>query len=197
MRSLYPLVLPLLAGLLFPKHVLGQLITSFESGFLNTPISWVGDSTQWQIVPFGQDYALRSAGPASPDTLFLFAQSEMQFGKWRMVFNYQNGALSNFNLARIYLASSQTLSVPQRGYYLQLGGNAKTIRLYRQNSSENRTLLGESETAFFESESNELDISILRSKEGTWTVSIGMDTVIDIQEDQLQEFLPRLFWDLG
>ena len=172
-----------LAQLLSISPGYGQFRTSFETGYINGAVSWEGDTTRWQIIPYETDFALRSNGPSSPDTLFLFAASNMQFGTWQVTFDYFNGPLSNFNLARVYLLASAPSRNPESGFYLQLGGNARTIRLYHQENALRRTLLAESTMEFFEADSGRIPLSLTRLVDGRWTLMADSTSVWSFRID--------------
>ena len=183
-RCIHTLLWALLVVQYLPTNpVQGQFRTSFETGYMNGGVSWEGDTTQWQIIPYGADFALRSNGPTSPDTLFLFAASNMQFGTWQVTFDYFNGPLSNFNLARIYLLASDPSRNPESGLYMQLGGNARKIRLYHQENTHRRSLLAESTMEFFDADSAQVPLSLTRFIDGRWTLAVGSTSVWSFQID--------------
>lgn len=168
-----------------PSLAWAQVDESFADGdFTNTP-PWVGDVAAWQIVAFGDDFALRTAGERLSDTLFLSTPSAVSYGRWAMTVRYEGGRLSNFNLIRLYLLADTTaLEADVHGYYLQLGTNDRDLRLYRSDPrvAGGRTELARSQEDLLLAEDTTLSITVERSQANVWALYLGETLVFEIPE---------------
>jgi len=177
--------LVLFLGLFQSNALLAQWTDSFDDGEFSTGPSWSGEVSEWTVVPFGDNFALRTNGATRSDTLTLSTQSQISFGSWNLTFRYELGRLSNFNMARVYLLSDSTVPGDSTyGYYIQFGTNSRDIRLYRSDpdASGGRTLLGQTEADFLLEEERTLSAVITRNPDNNWVVIIDGMVVLDVIE---------------
>ncbi|GIV59201.1 MAG: hypothetical protein KatS3mg043_0290 [Rhodothermaceae bacterium] len=162
-----------------------QFVETFADGDFTQDPAWTGTTAHWAVVPFGDDFALRSDGPTAADTLYLATASTQAYGRWALTFRYEGGALSNFNLVRIFLlADGPDLTGAVRGYHLQLGTNSRDVRLYRSDPdvAGGRTLLGQSAPDVVTDEARTLGVTVTRTEAGDWTVTLDGAPVLAVAE---------------
>ena len=162
-----------------------QVTDDFSDGdFANDP-AWTGTTDRWTVALLDGDFALRTAGLAQADTIFLVTPSVASRGTWSFRFAFQEINLSTFNGARIFLtADAPDLLGDVRGYYLQLGtNNTDEIRLYRLDGDPaetgNRVLLARSESDLLDGEAGTFALDVSRDADDTWTVRLDGTTVLE------------------
>ncbi|RMF54965.1 MAG: hypothetical protein D6746_13900, partial [Bacteroidetes bacterium] len=179
------LSLLLVALALLPVPATAQFVDTFADGDFTMNPSWVGETDRWQVVPFGSDFALQTNGVAASDTLHLATASTQAFGQWRFTFRYEGGALSNFNLIRVFLlADTPDLEGNVRGYHLQIGTNNRDVRVYRSDPgiSGGRTLLAQSDADVIAGDARTVSVHVTRTPEGMWTVTLDDAPVLAFTE---------------
>ncbi len=182
MRVLWPM---LGLALFFPLSLQAQWTDSFADGDYSRSPVWFGDDSLWTIVPFGTDFALASNGPPRSDTLRISTLSAVSYGSWSFTFRYEQGRLSNFNLARVYLISDEpSPGSNTSGYFVQFGTNSHDIRLYRSdpNASDGRVLLAATAPEFLSEEDRTLSVEIVRDAFNQWTVVVDGLTALSVVE---------------
>jgi hypothetical protein len=147
-------------------QVLAQIRDDFSDNELLTNPTWTG-STDHFIVREG---TLRLSAPAVSGSSFLstlFTQPD--HCSWEGVVTLGFNP-SGSNLARVYLMSDNpNLSGDLNGYYIQLGGTADEIALYRQSGSV-RTKIIDGTDKTLDSESVTVRIYAERTPDGVWTL---------------------------
>ena len=176
--------LPVLLALL-TAPALAQVADDFADGDFSSNPSWTGEAERFTVVPFGDDFALRSDGVAASDTIHLATGSDVAFGRWAFTFRYEAN-LTNANGTRVYLvADTPALEGEVFGYYVQIGtNNSDEVRLYRQDGpSTSRAVVGASEGPIAEGDEGTLAVEVLRDDAGRWQVRVDGETVIADAED--------------
>lgn len=160
-----------------------QIVDDFSDGDFSANPAWTGEDALWSVVPFGTDSALRTNGNAVSDTLFLTTANTNAYGTWKFTVRYEGGRLTNFNQIRIFVASSVSdLETPVDGYHVQLGTNARNVRLYRSESS-GRTLLASSADQIIDLDDATLRVEVSRSTGNAWEIKIDDVSVLTYQEN--------------
>ncbi len=167
----------LVCALALPIRVAAQFLDDFEDGDLNTNPTWTGDLEFWDIEQLPSGRRLVSRGPVRSDTLRLTTHGTLAYGTWALRYGYTGGALSNFNQVRIIL---WTTADAGPSYYLLVGSNDRTLKLYRQASPEaSRELLGSGADDILGGDSAAVHIRIERSYGGPWTIWLDGVPIIE------------------
>ena len=167
-----------------PLIASAQFVENFSDGELGSNPAWVGELEMWSVVPWGTDYALQSAGKESSDTLTIATASVITHGTWTFTLDYSGGQLSNFNQVRVYLLSdSPILDDVATGYYLQIGTNARDVRLYRNHATTSgRLLLGSAPDPALQKAESTVRFVATRTLDGAWTIRSN-DVELFVAED--------------
>ncbi len=184
---LRPLRLLLLLAALWPAAAAAQTVVTdtFDDGDFTQDPAWTGTADGWTVEPLGGSPALRANGPDRADTLALATASTVTYGTWQVTLRYEDGALSNFNLIRIYLlADAADLTGPVNGYFVQLGTNSRDVRLYRSDAAraDPRVLLARTDADLLPDEARTLRLTITRTEPGTWSISLDDLEVLTHEE---------------
>ncbi len=153
--------------LLLPLVLLAQLNDNFSDGNFTENPAWVGNTDLFMVNTAFQ-LQLKSSGT---DTSYLStALNTGGLAEWRIWTKLAFSPSGN-NYARIYLVADQSnITEPLNGYYLQLGesGSADAIELYRQSGTVKyfvcRGVDGLLANSFT------LNISVVRTPEGVWSI---------------------------
>ena len=177
--------LALLLALLCTSAALAQVQDDFADGDFTADPPWTGDTDRFTVVPFGDDFALRSDGLAASDTIALATTSNVASGRWTFTFRWEAN-LTNANGTRVYLvADTPELTGEVQGYYVQLGtNNSDEVRLYRQDGpAPNRIELGASSEPVVVGDEGTVAIEVLRDDSGTWRVNVdGAPVITGVQD---------------
>ncbi len=158
--------------LLWPLSLLNaQLADNFSDGDFSADPAWSGDTTGFWV----EAGELRSNGPAESSTLHLSTpQTDLGHTEWRIRVRLDFDP-SSTNLVRVYLVSDQAdLEGALNGYYLQIGETAATtsdsIDLFRADGESSVKLLTSSFPCITSATRNTIDLRVLRTASGTWTL---------------------------
>lgn len=111
------------------QQMFAQLSDAFDDGDFTQQPAWSGTSAYFQVVT----QQLRLSAPPINGQAYLSTPSHaLEEGSWEIDLSLDfNPSATNY--ARIYLASDQSdLSGPLNGYFIQAGGAADDVSLYRQ-----------------------------------------------------------------
>ncbi len=145
-----------------PRVLLAQWQETFTDGELHSDPAWLGDVGAF-VVENGE---LRLKAPEAGSAA-LATQHPDPYGIWefdlRLDFNP-----SGTNLARVYLTSDQAdLTGPLQGYYVQIGGSADEIALYRQTDGTRRKII-DGIDGRVDRNPVAITIRVIRSPDGKW-----------------------------
>ncbi len=170
------------------------LTETFADGELLHNPTWSGD-TLWKVVPWGEDYALRTDGLPQPDTLMLVTTSSIAYGNWTFLLHLASVNLSTANGIRVYLiADTADLTGQVHGYYLQLGtNNMDRVELWRQDGPQ-RIRLGTGPSRWLTNTTATLSLSIYRDTEGNWKVYADGNLLFQTQDNRYQTGSHFGFW---
>lgn len=183
------LVFVALCGYVLAVPATAQVTDDFSDGDFTANPVWTGTTDLWTVTPLDGNPALRNAGLAVSDTVYLATPSTVSQGSWSFTFAHRDVNLSNFSGARIFLVTdTDNLLGDVRGYFLQLGtNNSDEVRLYRQDGdpseSSNRVLLGASTDPLLAGDDITLALTITRSESSEWTVSIDGQVLLTATDD--------------
>lgn len=160
-----------LVFLLIALPVCSQVNDSFSDGNFTSEPVWSGTSDLFKV---NKKRQLQSAGVSS-ESSFLSTPMTLDLGdaqtSWSFYIKLSFNP-SDLNFARSYLVSDkQNLFEPLNGYFLQIGNANDQISLYRSDNGV-PTLLIEGEMARMSGTLNAFQLKVIRSKEGTWTLSV-------------------------
>ncbi|MEM6784143.1 MAG: lamin tail domain-containing protein [Bacteroidota bacterium] len=162
----------LLLVFVLPCAASAQVTDTFADGDFTTDPTWSGDRERFAVVPFEDDFALRSDGLAESDTIALATPSMASAGRWQFRFRFEDN-LTTGKGTRVYLiADSDDLKGEVRGYYVQIGtNNGDEIRLYRQDGpSTSRVELGDGIPDLVVGDAGDVVVQVNRQTDGTWSV---------------------------
>lgn len=157
-----------LLTLLAPFVLKGQVQDSFSDGNHTVNPLWSGDAGDF-VVNAQEQLQLKASG--SGTSFLATPSSRLDSTEWRFWVKLDFSP-SNYNHARIYLASSQQdLTGPLNGYYLRLGenGSQDAMDLYRQDSNSSKKILS-GLPGRVSGSSNIVRIRITRTGSGQWTL---------------------------
>jgi hypothetical protein len=156
----------------------GQFVEDFEDGDLTESPQWTGDLDRWLIedTPGGKRLATR--GLAKSDTLLLRTNAPSAYGTWNLRYGYRGGPLSNFNQVRVLLWSSTR--EPATAYYVLIGSNDRTIKLYASDAAfGERVLFGSAADDMLPSDSAAIHIRVEHDYSNNWRVWLDGSLVIE------------------
>ncbi|NNE46808.1 MAG: lamin tail domain-containing protein, partial [Rhodothermales bacterium] len=156
----------------------GQFVEDFEDGDLTESPHWTGELDRWFIedTPGGKRLATR--GLAESDTLLLSTNSPSAYGTWNLRYGYRGGPLSNFNQVRVVLWSATR--EPATVYYLLIGSNDRTLKLYTSDTAfGERELVGSAADDILSSDSAAIQIRVEHDYSNNWRAWLDGRLVIE------------------
>jgi hypothetical protein len=156
-----------------PSILSGQFQEDFTQGDLEDRPEWTGDRALFRV----ENGRLRLSDPNAEanNTAYLsvYAPTSTTAGTNWSFWVRQEFPPSASNYTRVYLsASAPNLSGPQRGYYLQIGGeagDADAVELYRQDGNT-RTLLLRASDGAVAFDPAQAALRVNRDESGRWTL---------------------------
>ncbi len=162
----------LLLFLMLPFTLMAQLSDDFSDGDFSQNPSWSGTTNLFQVnITFQLQLNALEAGTAwlsSPYT----ASGDVE---WRFYVR-QSFSPSGSNYGKVYLVSNQAdLSQSLNGYYLRFGeaGSEDAIELFKQSGTTSESICRG--TNGLVASSFELNIKVIRTQQGAWTIFVDPD----------------------
>lgn len=151
-----------------------QVFDDFSDGNFIADPEWKGDTSQFKItnssaIPPEMKPSIQLDGDDA-DTTFLYLENTLIYNtEWRFWIKLSFNTSAN-NFARVYLVSDQSnLEDPLNGYFVQIGGLADSIGLYKQTGLEFEKIIN-STIAYTGNSTNALRIKVTRDLEGNWNL---------------------------
>lgn len=158
--------------LIFPLLLLffssfAQVTDDFSDGNFTVNPAWSGDNGEYEV-DANQRLHLNDLNATPLPEAYLSTQSQAIYNaSWEFWFRIDVNPSSS-NQARIYLVSDQAdLKGNLNGYYVNAGGSADEISLYRQNGST-RTEIIDGRDAVFDPDTSRIKIRVTRDAMGNW-----------------------------
>ncbi|RLD20507.1 MAG: hypothetical protein DRI69_06100 [Bacteroidetes bacterium] len=145
-------------------QIQGQLSDDFSDGNLAKSPVWFGDTSDFLV---NDSFQLQLNAESSGISRLYTSLKNPSAVRWDMYFNLQF-ATSASNKIRIYLLLDTTDLAVANGYYIEIGQNGAPDPLHFFSLENGENFLLGSSTLAFEQEV-QLDLSILRADNGTWT----------------------------
>lgn len=144
-----------------------QVFDDFSDGNFTVGPTWIGIDSNFEI---NGSNVLHLIAPSVTDTSYLVTSNSLVDNtEWTTLVNLDFGT-SSVNLARLYLMSDQSnLKENLNGYFVQIGGTADEVSLYKQTGSTITEIIDGTD-GFVNGSNVSVRIKVVRTISGNWSL---------------------------